>query len=249
MDEMIGKTFEKWTVISFEGLNKYRQKKYLCKCECGTKKIVVGSYLRNSGSKSCGCIKKPKNISTKNLKKRHGKLRIIGEHLIYIDGRCYVECLCDCGRKCLKLVYNLKKYKNPACSISCSQLLDIKNKKFGRLTVLEHSGFDHKNQSIWKCKCECENIIRIQGKRLINGNTKSCGCLNIESCIKKCISMRNLEKERFIKCLDCEIKIRTFNKFQKFCSVKCRNSFNYKKSIISNKSPTGTEPVGFSLAK
>lgn len=59
---------------------------------------------------------------------------------------------------------------------------DLKGQKFGYLTVLECTerravrpcgkvaGY------IWKCQCECGNIIEVEGARLTNGNKLSCGC-------------------------------------------------------------------------
>jgi hypothetical protein len=59
---------------------------------------------------------------------------------------------------------------------------DIRNKKFNRLTVLYDTGRRTGNgNSIWKCKCECGNYKDIRRDVLLNGNTKSCGCLSVES--------------------------------------------------------------------
>lgn len=56
------------------------------------------------------------------------------------------------------------------------------DKKFGRLLVLEETNKRSNNQTvIWKCKCDCGNTVYIDTNRLTSGNTKSCGCLSIES--------------------------------------------------------------------
>lgn len=47
---------------------------------------------------------------------------------------------------------------------------------YGFLTVIEFAGTD-KKQSIWKCRCECGNIVNIKNDNLVAGKTKSCGCL------------------------------------------------------------------------
>lgn len=59
--------------------------------------------------------------------------------------------------------------------------IELKGKRFGRLTVLEESGRDRFGQAIWKCKCDCKQICYVRGGDLRNGNTKSCGCANLES--------------------------------------------------------------------
>ena len=63
---------------------------------------------------------------------------------------------------------------------------DLIGKKIGRLTVLENTYKRNKdNRVLYKCQCECGNIVEVAGKYLKSGNTKSCGCLQRESVIKK----------------------------------------------------------------
>ena len=54
---------------------------------------------------------------------------------------------------------------------------DLRNQKFGKLTVLELS--DKKginNSSIWKCQCDCGKITYVTTNCLTSGGTQSCGC-------------------------------------------------------------------------
>lgn len=53
--------------------------------------------------------------------------------------------------------------------------LDMIGKKFGRLTVLEFIG-----QDIFRCKCDCGNVVDKRGTRLRGGYVQSCGCLRKE---------------------------------------------------------------------
>ena len=55
--------------------------------------------------------------------------------------------------------------------------------KFGRLTVLFLDHIDDKGNQIWKCECSCDqhNIINVNRKYLIDGITRSCGCLAKEA--------------------------------------------------------------------
>ncbi len=39
------------------GPNKYRQSTYLCKCDCGREKIILGYLLLSGNTKNCGCLK------------------------------------------------------------------------------------------------------------------------------------------------------------------------------------------------
>ncbi len=49
--------------------------------------------------------------------------------------------------------------------------------KVNDLTFLGLAGRNKKNQPIWYIKCHCENIFIAHGTNIINGHTRSCGCL------------------------------------------------------------------------
>jgi len=46
------KKYGRWTIIE------EKEGKLLCKCECGTEKLVNPAYILNGRSKSCGCLRK-----------------------------------------------------------------------------------------------------------------------------------------------------------------------------------------------
>lgn len=57
---------------------------------------------------------------------------------------------------------------------------DIVGKRFGRLTVIGYAGHDKDgkgNPPIYRCKCDCGNVIVVRRWCLTSGHTKSCGCL------------------------------------------------------------------------
>lgn len=64
-----------------------------------------------------------------------------------------------------------------------SKLKDLKGQTFGRLTVLNR-GKDYICKSsmsvVWKCQCECGNILNVRSNQLLSGRTKSCGCFRKE---------------------------------------------------------------------
>lgn len=59
-------------------------------------------------------------------------------------------------------------------------LVDLIGKRFGRLTVIEYARKNKWGKSLWLCICDDGNEIIVLGSSLKSGNTKSCGCLNIE---------------------------------------------------------------------
>ncbi len=54
--DMVGKRFNRWLVI--ERIENTKPIRYLCECDCGTKRDVLGSNLRSGTCKSCGCLQK-----------------------------------------------------------------------------------------------------------------------------------------------------------------------------------------------
>ena len=42
---------------------------------------------------------------------------------------------------------------------------------------------DKNGNAMWKCRCSCGNEIIVQGIKLRNGNTKSCGCVRVNKLI------------------------------------------------------------------
>lgn len=76
MIDLTGKTFHRWTVIAEAG-RRQRAVQWLCRCECGSKRVVGGQSLRAGTSKSCGCygreIWKQQAAHMRSLKDTHGE--------------------------------------------------------------------------------------------------------------------------------------------------------------------------------
>lgn len=53
-NELVGRRFGEWTVLSFAGMDKRRASLWLCRCSCGLEKNIQGYSLRNK--KSTGCV-------------------------------------------------------------------------------------------------------------------------------------------------------------------------------------------------
>lgn len=58
---------------------------------------------------------------------------------------------------------------------------DVIGKRFGLLTACELAGTDGKNK-LCKCRCDCGKSHTTRISRLINGTTKSCGCMKYAHC-------------------------------------------------------------------
>lgn len=55
LNDLTGLQFHAWTVLKIGEVNNLSQRKWLCRCECGVEREVVGTSLRHGASKSCGC--------------------------------------------------------------------------------------------------------------------------------------------------------------------------------------------------
>lgn len=56
---------------------------------------------------------------------------------------------------------------------------DLEGERFERLIVIGYGG-RHKNNSMWFCECECDQIILVSLGNLSGHRTLSCGCLHKE---------------------------------------------------------------------
>lgn len=57
-----------------------------------------------------------------------------------------------------------------------SERAEMLGRKFTKLTPVEVVN-EKKKHLVYKCQCDCGNIIEVAGYSLRNGNTKSCGCI------------------------------------------------------------------------
>ncbi|WP_346207600.1 hypothetical protein NSS91_15960 [Caldifermentibacillus hisashii] len=58
--------------------------------------------------------------------------------------------------------------------------VDLKGKRFGRLTVLEELPERKNGKVVWRCRCDCGNVVNVVSTYLTSGQTTSCGCVKKE---------------------------------------------------------------------
>ena len=86
--DLTGQKFGKLTVIKRAENNNRGQTQWLCQCECGNKKIILGNNLKNGTTKSCGCIQKEHRL--KGFNKTHGNTNTrLYRAWVHIKSRCY----------------------------------------------------------------------------------------------------------------------------------------------------------------
>lgn len=74
---------------------------------------------------------------------------------------------------------------------------DLKGQRFGKLIVIEETNNRaDKGSIVWKCKCDCGNIIEISSKRLVSCINISCGCYQKE---RQKYSINKLQEKQLIE--------------------------------------------------
>lgn len=67
--DLVGRRFERLTVVSFFTKSKSGSAQYNCQCDCGKTTIKLGHNLVTGNTKSCGCLRK-ESVKTKFRGKR-----------------------------------------------------------------------------------------------------------------------------------------------------------------------------------
>ena len=106
-----------------------------------------------------------------------------GDYLIedYIGKGTWQARCQKCGLERTYKTANIVPEKKNGGQCPCSKSGIEKNMRFGRLVVLKRDlTKKDKNGIRWLCQCDCGNIISVTTKSLKSGNTKSCGCYNLD---------------------------------------------------------------------
>ena len=62
--------------------------------------------------------------------------------------------------------------------------IDLRGQKFGKLTVIEEAGRTKSGRVLWRCRCECGNVVIVRGDSLRDEHTTSCGCYQRERVVE-----------------------------------------------------------------
>ena len=148
-----------------------------CVCDCGGSILLDTRTLQRGTVRDCGCETKVKPGQKDLTGQRFGRLVCL-ESSSERDKRGGTQwlCKCDCGRECLAATHQLLcGYKKSCGCMSHPPLNNLAGKCFGMLTVLEYAG---KKDGMHRCDCGNETVVRYSN--LLNGHTRSCGCLQKE---------------------------------------------------------------------
>ena len=214
--DLSGQQFNHWIVLE-PVIIPGRKGSALWKCQCdlcGQIYNVTAATLRN-GTSRC-CKKCSQIIDIVEWFKTHGN-----PHQIKVierterqnnSGEYYWHCICPVCKKDWYIIGSSLRHGSSKC-IDCARLenlskiktpffKDLTNQRFGKLVALEPTSKRLKTSVVWKCQCDCGNICYKASSYLINGDTKSCGCLTSygETLIQKIFLENNIDfqKEKIV---------------------------------------------------
>lgn len=97
----------------------------------------------------------------------------------------YWRCDCECGGTRIVKGHYLRRGDTTDCGCVREQKRIERDsmfigKKFGKLSPIYRIKEKIGGEVYWHCECDCKNEVNVRESFLLNGTTKSCGCLKIE---------------------------------------------------------------------
>lgn len=171
--DLTGRVFGKLTVIGFSHVAKHSANHWKCRCSCGSIKSIYIGNLNAGKIKDCGC--KPFRVDLTG--KVFGRLKVV-EFIHIKNHKAFWKCECSCG--VIKSVASASLVSGGTKSCGCLAIKDLTGKQFGRWKVVKFSHTNTHRAACWECKCSCGNSKVVNSGCLIEGTSKSCGCLKID---------------------------------------------------------------------
>lgn len=116
--DLTGQVFVGLTVIKRGENNERGCPRWLCRCVCGTEKLVLGASLRKGDTKSCGCLKSKllsDSLIVDITGQRFGRLVAIKPTNKRSGFSVVWECMCDCGKTCYINGSSLRRGHTESC--------------------------------------------------------------------------------------------------------------------------------------
>lgn len=171
-------------------IERINDKKWKCKCNiCGS---IVDVYESNARKqKMCRECRKKFNARS--------RIDLTGRKFTKLTAKRYVghgkwECACDCGNIITTTTGHLLSGHTRSCGCLIADwarenlVKDLSGKTIGKITFKYRipNYVSPKGQSLsqYRCVCDCGNKFDALACNIINGNTKSCGCLTASPWVK-----------------------------------------------------------------
>ena len=175
--DLTGQRFNRLTVLRFDHTGR-NGSYWLCRCDCGTEKVLPGYQLRGNVVKSCGCARESSGNRGRDLTGEvFGQLTVIRQK----EPGLWL-CRCACGNEVSVERRKLTSGNKKTCG--CGQkggkgrMIDITGQRFGMLTVLRKNivATREAGHGMFDCVCDCGREKTLPGFNLRSGGVTSCGC-------------------------------------------------------------------------
>lgn len=110
-EDLTGRRFGAWLVISRETNNLFGTPMYQCRCDCGSLKIHQTSNLLSGSTKSCGCL----SYGTDYVGQHYGRLTVLMKLKTSHGQPVILVCSCTCGNHTRVLATNVVNGRTQSC--------------------------------------------------------------------------------------------------------------------------------------
>lgn len=127
-------------VVMRRGENINGRVSWYCKCDCGNETLCIARDLKNGDAKSCGCMKKMKNIRYKDIGgERFGRLVTLHPTLKRDKkGSVKWKCRCDCGK--ILLVTEDALVRGNTTSCGCKKA-EVQEQVFNNVSLYDGTSY------------------------------------------------------------------------------------------------------------
>jgi len=201
--DLTGMKFNHWVVLRRDEDRFQRDGRvfrWLCRCDCGTERMVSGRILTAGKSRSCGHDRRTTFIDLTGMKFNRLTVLERAEDRITRSGKRISRWMvrCDCGQEKIVDSAPIRYGTTKSCGCLHRERLhrfnntrtvtytDLTGQRFGRLTVLGRTDdyitpSTRKGAARWLTRCDCGQENSVVGGQLKGGKTRSCGCIRKET--------------------------------------------------------------------
>lgn len=183
--DLTGKRFGDLVVLGKAEEIRNRYYTWLCRCDCGNEVIFNTRDLNEHRKTHCGCkLNRLRNYHQKPKDRtgiKYGALTAIRLVDKSVAGAFLWECECECGNRRIVPATQLERYQIKDCGCGLGdkpKYKDITGRRKGQLTaVCPTDKRDGKGSVVWRCRCDCGDVIEMSESEFMFGDSISCGCI------------------------------------------------------------------------
>ena len=155
-------------------------------CECGEIYEKRADHVK-SLCPVCSAKQKSKKLMGQGIKDLTGQrfeyLEVLFQQQERKNNMVIWHCRCKCGNEVDVSTSSLTSGNTKSCGCLRKEKanfhslkLNLVGERFGNLVVIEETEMRQYGKVVWKCRCNCGNIVYLNTSRLKGGNDISCGC-------------------------------------------------------------------------